>query len=668
MNSRQWIELNRKVKDEFEKYQDARRKGISIRNLKRLCELVVDALRIAGILSKPINRKKYPLIFEYRNDLDGRVLELGPAVVLLSDLPDPASLPEADCAALYMNLLRGAIDSRAPVDLFILAFNYTNKLLDRFQDKRYFLDSASLEELELDLRKRLITHECAQCIMYEDEEENPLVRAYRQSIRRVADTYMRNGDYAGCIGSLLREFERRYTRIQGVSEPARYEVLFWTHYYNRLLGILPSEELPIGFQKVKHQLEHWQVQRIEEFENPDVESVDLRSMHIHPTEGYIPRDATTGIFLTIPTKIPEGVFRNDECEIRIEAIRDPFVDPNFLFLHRQPIVLNGMPLAILSPAIASDNDAKLIEISIPKPFHPGIELDENRSVVATHINDFKRIHGQDFDPFLAKAVGALMEVRETGWPSREELVSSLRNADSYTVGYFSLNGDQTFHFFQPLVRLSTFVAARSLFLQRFRRATTEGKGSERLKKLLFQSASLDALQLQRFAKEVILQFIAIPSERGEWWKTVWKEGSNYSSVRPEPNVARDIYNVIAPWFKVKGLTLDREVSAAGGSIDMLAASALDSQIHRCGIEVKFAHNDRIIQGISAQLPGYMSDLEAETGLFVSIWCKGKGFVHPAKYSDASDLEKELTECAPKTMSIDIINIDASFRPSPSKRN
>lgn len=668
MNSKQWRQLNERVSREFKAYQTARQQGLKIANAKRFCELAVDALTIAGVLDRTVNQKKYPPIFEYKNDLDGKVLKLGPAVVILSDLPDPNDISDADCSIFYFELLRGAIDSKAPAELLFLAFNYANQLLNRFQNHRYFTDGSKIEALEADLRKRMMARDCAESVVHGDSEEHPLVTMYRQSLRRVADTYMRTGNYAGSVGSLIREFDRKYQKIEGVSELARYEVLFWAHYYNRLLGVLPSDEFPDGFQKVKRQLKDWQIQAINEFENPGIEGVELRNMSIRPTEGHIPREAKTTIVVSLPTSLPEGVFQVDDCEIRIVPLSDPFSDPNFLFLHRQPIIMGGMPLAVLSPAIANESGATLVEVSLPKPFFPGIELNKHRQVEETHREDYKQLHGQDFDPYLAKAAEVLLSVWQNGGPSRKEIISSLKKADSYTVAYFSPDREQTYLFFQPLIKLSTFVAARDLFLSRFKKAAAHGHGSKNLKKYLFKETSLDAKGLQRFSKDVIREFISVPSERGEWWKTVWAEGSNYKKVRLEPNVARDIYNVIAPWFKVRGLILDREVSAAGGDIDMLAASPSGTQFHRCGIEIKFAHHSKIVHGISGQLPDYLDDLEAEVGLFVTLWCKGETFPSPSKYEDISALEKELFDNIPHEKCIDVVTVDASFRQPPSKRH
>jgi hypothetical protein len=387
-------------------------------------------------------------------------------------------------------------------------------------------------------------------------------------------------------------------------------------------------------------------------------------------EGHIRSDAHTLITLTLPTRLPEGVFQIGEWEIRTIHLSDPFGDPNFNFVHRRPIVLNGMPLAILSPTLRQTEDitpkiegVTLVEISINQPFHPDLEVDENGTPSTDRTDDFKQLYGDDFDPYLAKVVELLIK----SWPSRKAILSALKLADSYAVLFESPDGLQSYYFFQPLVKLSTFLTARDRFLNRFKKAVDSGHSSERLRKLILSEQPLDAEGLQRFVKAVFFELIVKPSSHGDWWKTVWAEGSDYGKVRLETHVARDIFNVVSWLFTVRSLILDKEVAASGGSIDFLATSASGSKMHRCGIELKYAHHDNVLNGISHQLPDYMDDLEAEVGIFLLLWCKRDNYAKPAKYGEISELVSELRKSTPIDKNIDVIDVNASCRPPPSKR-
>ncbi|MBO9426971.1 hypothetical protein J7444_19710 [Labrenzia sp. R4_1] len=653
---------------EFESYQQALLRKQKINNTKRISNLVVNSLKIASTIQKYKKRKQNFEFYEYRSNINGKILELGPAAAILSDMPEPDNIPVSDCADFYFDLMRGAIDSHAPSELFFLVFNYANRLLVRFENTTFFSDSLSYEKLESEIRKRLISRSSCKTVIYDGDEEHPLIVGYRQSLRRVADNYMRNGDYAGSVGSLFRELEITYPFISGVSEHIHYQILFLSHYYNRLLGVLPPSEFPKGYESAKGRLEASQRETIEEFENPSIEGITLNNMAIRPIRGHIAHNAKTRLILPISTYLPPGTYFEDGCEIRVSQINDPYTDPNFLLLHRQPICMNGMPLAVLSPTLDRGKNATLVDIILPTPFTPGVDLDDQGIVKDVHLSDYKSIHGQDYDPFVSKASQLLLSIKNNSWPKREEVVSALKTADSYAVIYSDNKDTPTFHFFQPLVKLSVFISARQQFISRFKDAFKYGQSRSNLKDLILDKRELDASSLSKFARDIIHELICVPSARGEWWKSVWLEGTNYKKLRNEPNVARDIYSIISPWFEVKGMKLDREVSAAGGAIDMLASSACGGEIHRCGIELKYAHNDKIIEGISGQLPDYMVDLKADTGLYVTIWCKGETYIEPTKYTESSELEKDLLKNIPHTKNIKVLIVDASFRQPPSKRH
>jgi hypothetical protein len=280
MNSQQWKKLNKQVADGFASFKSARAKGETINKIDRIGQFVTNALKLASVVSNPVTRKKFPPVYSYTNDVDGRVMPNGPAEVLLNSLPEPKTLFADACAHFYFVLVRGAIDSRAPADLFLRVLNYSNSLLEHFQDTHFFNDLDSFERLELDLRKRLLTNDCEKAIIGKNQAEYELVIAYRNSIRRVADAYLRHHDYGGSVGSLVREINTKYPKIPAVTDNVKYEILFWARYYNQLLGVLPPLELIDGFERMTGNVTEAQLQRIEDLKAPDIEDIELKNMSI----------------------------------------------------------------------------------------------------------------------------------------------------------------------------------------------------------------------------------------------------------------------------------------------------------------------------------------------------------------------------------------------------
>lgn len=665
MHSTKWKELNENFAREYSSYRNAKKNKEIVRNSEKVSQMVADALKISGHLYNSKNKKKLRPLYKY--EANGRDMPLGLAPAVLAELPDPANFTREGCANFYFKLVSSAIENRLPGDLFLQALNYSHQLLNRFQDTHHFNDTASYESLEKKLRQRLIKNDCAKLIVQESTAEHVLVKAYRQSLRRVADTYLRHRDYAGAIACLVREIEVKYPDIPKVTELLHYEIMFWAHYYNNLLGVLPPLDLFGEAEKIKAKFTEPQRQAISDFERIEIDGIEMSNMTAHPVDGFITPNSSTCIVLTIPATLPEGEYDIDGWKVSVASITDPFTDPNFRFIHRQAMVVNGMPMAVLSPALWQTNGVMLLEITSSQPFHPDLDVKNDGTLGERRAKELRELHGESYDPYLTKVIELLCKINNEDWPNRKNLISSLKLIDSYYVEFISPKGTITHHEFRPLVKLSAFLSSVRRFKERFAQATNKGHEGESLKKLVYSDAPMNAEGLLRYTKAVFRELIARKSEHSEWWKTVWVDGEDYKKVRDEPDVGREISHIVSDWFRVKGLTFDREVRASGGSIDMLVASAHGSQIHRCGIELKYAHHNNVISGVSHQLPDYMDDLEAETGIFLTLWCKGKNFPQPAKYDDISELVSELRKNVPEGKEIEVISVNTSYRPPPSKR-
>jgi len=180
-----------------------------------------------------------------------------------------------------------------------------------------------------------------------------------------------------------------------------------------------------------------------------------------------------------------GEYEVGSWKIKVSPLTDPFSDPNFRFVNQQPFVINGMPLAVLSPTLWQTEGVILLEVSTTQPFHPDFEVGEDGQIGDSLEGELRQLYGDDYDPYLAKAIELLREVKSDGWPDRKALVSALKSADSYFLGFFSPEGAITYHVFQPLTRLSAFLPVKKRFLSRFEKATEGGHDGDSLKKLLF---------------------------------------------------------------------------------------------------------------------------------------------------------------------------------------
>lgn len=666
MNVSQLKDLSKQLVDHYRPYAYLKAAAGEGKGSEIILGMLISSLSIASLLfdSKTSQKKRLACTIY----ADGKVLPFGLAPHILADLPDVGVIGPEVAFRAYCALLDFLAKNRLPAFMFLKSLNYANALRSRFDFSFPSLDAEALERLEKSIRRRLISVECASLVVGGRGEKNSLVDAYAASLRRVADTYLRKHDYAGAIGSLVREAEVRYPEIPHVSGGVKFNILLWAHYYNQLLGVFPPSELFEKDQRLDSALTQHQLKTIERLKCAEVKSSDLRNISINPLEGHIDPNSSTSIVFTLAgTDLPVGSYGVGDWRINIRRISDPFHDPTFRFIHQIAADMDGMPLAVLLPVLSSTEGVTLVECGLSLPFHPDFIVNDDGSIGDSLSDSLKRIHGDSYDVYLAKVAELILQIRNDDWPEGRSIEKLIRSADSYKVNFFSPSGELSYHFFRPLVKLGVFLSAKERFSQRFGAAIKSGGRSDSLKKILFAELTLDANALRHYVKTVFSELIVRESENGEWWKTVWVEGSDFASVRAEPDVARDIYNVVSHWFRVKGLCVDREVRASGGSIDMLVTGAANSEISRCGVEVKFAHHQNVIHGVSHQLPDYMDDLRAEAGIYMVIWCKGDKFSKPTNYASMEELADELKRNVPKEKRIDVVSVNASYRPAPSKR-
>jgi hypothetical protein len=99
MNSANWKALNERFDKAYGSYRNAISKGDVVKNAEKVSEMLVDALKIAGLLYNPKTRKKLRPVYEYK--AGDQILPFGLAPAVLTQLPDPANFSKEDCANLY---------------------------------------------------------------------------------------------------------------------------------------------------------------------------------------------------------------------------------------------------------------------------------------------------------------------------------------------------------------------------------------------------------------------------------------------------------------------------------------------------------------------------------------------------------------------------------------
>jgi hypothetical protein len=123
---------------------------------------------------------------------------------------------------------------------------------------------------------------------------------------------------------------------------------------------------------------------------------------------------------------------------------------------------------------------------------------------------------------------------------------------------------------------------------------------------------------------------------------------------------------LKPILGVKGIQISREIVAANGSLDFLCSYNYAGRPFKVGIELKKAHHEKLVNGLTQQLPQYLKYEETKHGIFVVLWFKNSNFVEPSKYVSIDNLITKLEKSIPKKHEINIMVIDCTKPIPPSK--
>lgn len=623
------------------------------------------ALDIAAILHSPEQSKRFPIVYQVQ--CDSGPLRYGLVTAILEVSPSLASITDEEAAHVYLIIREFIGEYFVSDEIKILVYNLSEKVFSHISQRIRFIDSKQIDSIEQKARRRLIKQTCLDLDFIFDGEKHPLLVFHETSIRRVADTYLGHGDFSGCVGSLLNELSLSYNVNGPFLKELTYQKIFNLVYYNCLLGQIPISELHERFEKYLSVLDQKQIDVISDVQKPRVGGLDTRNVTISTPEGRLRSASKTQISIAIMGNIPEGNYLIDKWTIKAFRRRDQFEDPIFSFVHSLQFIVNGMPMALACPLVNSNEIVTIITAVTESIYCPDLTIDEG-GVVNISFDDKYDLKDENYiDGYIEKMAFFINTIASRNGMQTIDVRDVIPRSGNYMVSFMNGSGETEYFFVKLLTGANAFLDIRDRLLSRFEEAEARGSRRDRLNQLAFTELPKSSPGLQRYIMDLIYELIVEPCRKSDLWKEAWKIDSNYTATINEPDFGRKIYHILSSWLLARGISLDREISAAGGSLDFLATCAVNNKIIRCGIELKYAHHTNIIGGLSNQLTSYMEDLDIESGVYLIVWCKHKDFTYPEKYEKIGDLVAALRKSNTMPSRVDIATIDASKKQAPSKR-
>ena len=147
-----------------------------------------------------------------------------------------------------------------------------------------------------------------------------------------------------------------------------------------------------------------------------------------------------------------------------------------------------------------------------------------------------------------------------------------------------------------------------------------------------------------------------------------KSNPQEKTPKKEIEIHSTLLGLIQDECLLKSLEVNHEGTAGKGNLDFyISGSVQNKGLQGVCIEVKHAHNPKLLKGLTHQFPLYMKVKGSDFGIYLVLWFKGDSFNKPSYQSYhhmEDDLHKSRNAMGHGKM-IKILTLDLTAAPTPS---
>ena len=455
------------------------------------------------------------------------------------------------------------------------------------------------------------------------------------------------------------------------------------HYlviYNNLFLVEPKEnirerlveyESVIGEEKyaVLDEMLNFSPEKIE-LKNFSIELVELDKQNFR-FEGVDYQKIKTVISFVIqyaPKEFYSKFEYPDGYTIEFIRPRNLFDDPIFLFLNSLQQNINGMPTSIFSDAVGNIVNSTIVRITLNKFFHPDFELVDDR-ITYIDFEEKEATLGRKYYPHKDRIVELLRKLHSE---HADKLPFDIKREDininlisNYIVNYQDEYGTSIFHKVNTITNLDSYLQVKERYLEKIARLDLSDEFPE-IRKFILETEIVAPATFRNFIMRILDLTVKKQIELGGIYGFLW-EDHDFKEPRNETDIQPLIKSHLKPILEIKGIQLSREVVTANGSLDFLCTYNYEGRLFKVGIELKKAHHDKLLRGLTQQLPQYLKDEGTRHGIFLVLWFKNRNFNQPANHNSLDSLRKLLEGSIPQKYQFNIMVIDCTKPIAPSKR-
>jgi hypothetical protein len=552
-------------------------------------------------------------------------------------------------------------------------------LKDKFTDAIRMMPENKAKET-LDVRKTLVLSELRALNEVEDKKDaenakkrETLYNVLIHYIRSEIDVLIANNKFIDILKFLYQELEENSNK-QVIAALLNNLVI-----YNNLFLLERKEAIRERVVRYRTLIGEEKYAQLNEMLNFSPEKVELKDFSIEPVEGDKKNIKFEGVdYQKVKTIISFVIhYKSKKDYMKFEypekytvefiTLKNLFDDPIFLFINSMQANISGMPTTIFSDAIGNMDHSTVVRITMQEFFHPDFDLVGNR---ITYIN-FEEKEAKLGRKYYAHKDRIVDILRKLHSDHAEQMPLDMKKEDininlisNYLVNYIDENNNSIFHKVHTITNLDSYLKVKKRYLEKI----TELNLSDEflgIRELLLKTDIVTPESLREFISRVLDLTVRKSIELRGIYKFLWRD-SKLREPLNEPEIQPIIKTHLQPILEAKGIQISREVVAANGSLDFLCTYTHEGSLFKVGIELKKAHHEDLLNGLTQQLPQYLKDEGTRYGIFLVLWFKNDNFRQPGNYNSILDLTKDLEKNIPKEYQFKITVIDCTKGPSPSK--
>ncbi len=358
--------------------------------------------------------------------------------------------------------------------------------------------------------------------------------------------------------------------------------------------------------------------------------------------------------------------QEDKYTIEFIKVHNLFDDPVFQFFNKLQQNINGMPTTIFSDALGNIESSTVVRITMNEFFHPDFELIDDK-VTFIDFEEKEAKLGRKYYPHKDRIIEMLLDLQKVhpeqipfDLPRKEIDINLVSN---YLVNYLDQNMQGIYHQAHTVTNLDSYLKVKKRYLEEIAKLNLSSEFMD-MRELLFETEIVSARTLQEFIYRAIDLTVKKSIELRGINKYLWSN-RNFEEPLNETDIQPIIKTHLQPILEAKGVQISREIVAANGSLDFLCTYTFDGRLFKVGVELKKAHHDKLLNGLTQQLPQYLQDEGTNKGIYLVLWFKNDTFGKPAKYDSLFNMTKDLERNVPKKYQIKVIGIDCTKQPAPS---